>query len=124
MAKKKVAKKTVKKATKAKVSKKKVIKKVKAEKPIGKVTHFFDHISVAAIKLLAPLKVGDIVRIKGHVTDFVEKVESMQIEHVNVLKAKKGDEIGIKVKDKIRDHDYLYAAKEKDLIKPVSESIG
>ena len=117
---KKTVKKTVKKATKGKASKKKVVKKVKAEKPIGKVTHFFDKISVAAIKLLAPLKVGDIVRIKGHVTDFVEKVESMQIEHVNVLKAKKGDEIGIKVKDKIRDHDYLYAAKEKDLIKPVS----
>jgi acyl-CoA hydrolase len=117
MAKKKAAKK---KAAKAKASKRKVVKKVKAEKPIGKVTHFFDKISVAAVKLLAPLKVGDIIRIKGHITDFVQKVESMQIEHANVLKAKKGDEIGIKVIDKIRDHDYVYAAKEKDLMKPAA----
>jgi len=121
MAKKKAAKKkVVKKSTKAKASKKKVVKKVKAEKPIGKVTHFFDKISVCAIKMLAPIKAGDIIRIKGHITDFVQKVESMQLEHVNVLKAKKGDEIGIKVIDKIRDHDYVYTAKEKDLIKPVA----
>lgn len=110
-----MAKKITKKKAKAKPKKKTAVKKPKI-KALGKVTHFFDRISVAAIKLLAPLKVGDMIQIKGHVTDFTQKIESMQIEHQNVLKAKRGDEIGIKVKEKVRDHDLVYQAKEEPAV--------
>jgi len=71
-------------------------------KPIGVVSNYFDHVSVAAIKLVAPLKVGDTIRFAGGETDFEQKVESMQIQHKQVKTAKKGDEIGIKVTGKVR----------------------
>ena len=73
-----------------------------AEKQIGTVSNYFDHVKVAAIKLVAPLKVGDTVRISGGDIDFEQEVKSMQIQHEKVEKAKKGDEIGIKVKKKVR----------------------
>lgn len=73
-----------------------------AEKQIGVVSNFFDHIDVAAIKLTAGLKVGDSVEFKGGETDFEQKIDSMQIHHKSVDKAKKGDEVGVKVKEKVR----------------------
>jgi len=73
-----------------------------AEKQIGEVSNYFEHIGVAAIKLSAPLKTGDEIEIKGGEVDVVQKVGSMQIQHKAVDKAKKGDEIGLKVKEKVR----------------------
>ncbi|MCD5396278.1 MAG: hypothetical protein LR000_01245 [Candidatus Pacebacteria bacterium] len=87
-------------AKKTKRTKKKVAKK---EKLIGRVTHFFDKIKVAAIKLNAPLKIGDQIRIVGGDTDFKQKVSSMEIEHRKVKRAKKGDEVGLKVREKVRE---------------------
>jgi len=73
-----------------------------ANKQIGTVSNYFDHVKVAAIKLTAPLKVGDIVQITGGEVDFEQKVASMQIQREKVDKAKKGDEIGIRVSKKVR----------------------
>ena len=73
-----------------------------ASKQIGTVSNYFDHVKVAAIKLKAPLKVGDTVKITGGEVDFEQPVKSMQIQKEKVDKAKKGDEIGIKVKKKVR----------------------
>lgn len=72
------------------------------DKQIGIVSNYFEHVKVAAIKLTAPLKVGDIVEFKGGKVDFEQPVKSIQIQHEKVEKAKKGDEIGIKVKKKVR----------------------
>lgn len=80
-------------------------------KEIGRVSGWFSHVSVAAIKLSAPLKIGDKIRIKGHTTDFEEKIASMQIENKSVKEAKKGDHIGIKVKDKVRPNDKVLLVK-------------
>ena len=71
-------------------------------KQIGTISNYFDHVKVAAIKLKSPLKVGDTVQITGGEVDFEQPVKSMQIQHEKVEKAKKGDEIGIKVKKKVR----------------------
>jgi putative protease len=75
---------------------------------IGKVTHYFTHLSVAAINLTGELKVGDTVRFKGHTSDFSEKVEGIQIEHMQVLSAKAGDKIGVKTVQHAREHDDVY----------------
>jgi putative protease len=75
------------------------------EKEIGKVSSFFSHVSVAAIKLTGKLKVGDKVHIKGNTTDFEDTIASMQIERKEVKEAKKGDHIGIKVPEKVRPND-------------------
>ena len=98
----KKAKKTQKKTQKRKKVAKKT-KKVKKEKLIGRVTHYFDKIKVAAIKLSAPLKIGDEIRIVGGEVDFKQKVKSMEINRQKIKRAKKGDEIGLKVKEKVRE---------------------
>ena len=78
------------------------------EKEIGKVSSFFSHVSVAAIKLTAKLKVGDKIHIKGSTTDFEDTINSMQIEKKEVKEAKKGDHIGIKVPEKVRPNDTVF----------------
>ena len=77
------------------------------EKKIGTVTHYFDHISVAIIKLSTVLTVGDKVHIKGHTTDFKQEIKEMQIEHESIEKAKKNQEIGVKVKEQVREGDQV-----------------
>ena len=78
------------------------------EKEIGKISSFFSHVSVAAIKLTGKLKVGDKVHIKGNTTDFEDTIGSMQIEKKEVKEAKKGDHIGIKVSEKVRPNDTVF----------------
>jgi translation elongation factor EF-1alpha len=79
------------------------------EEEIGKVVGYFSKIAVAAIDITqGSLKVGDKIHIKGHTTDLEQIIESIQIEHQNVPEAKPGDSIGIKVKDRVRDHDMVY----------------
>ena len=84
-----------------------------AEEEIGVVTHYFGHIMVAGLKLeRGSLKVGDTIRFHGHTTDFAQKVESVQVDNVSVVEAKPGEEIGIKVTDKVRAHDKVYKVTE------------
>lgn len=83
-----------------------------AEEKIGTVSHFFDKASVAAIKLDSDLKVGETIRIKGATTDFVAKVDSMQINREDVDSAGPGDEIGIKVPEKARNGDEVFKVEE------------
>ncbi len=75
---------------------------------IGTVTHWFGHLSVAAVELTAPLAVGDRIHIKGHVTDLVQDVSSMQIEHHQVERAGPGEDVAIAVGDHVREHDRIY----------------
>ena len=82
------------------------------EKKIGVITHYFGDISVGIIKLDAPLKVGDTIHIKGAHDDITQSVDSMQIEHESVESAKKGDEVGIKVIEKVHPHDEVYILAE------------
>jgi len=80
----------------------------KIGKEIGAVTHFFDKIGVAVIKLKAGLKAGEKIRIKGATTDFEQHAESMQVDMKPIAAGKKGQEIGMKVKDRVRPGDAVY----------------
>lgn len=77
---------------------------------IGIVTDFFSHVSVAAIQLTGSLKVGDTILIQGHTTSVEQVVDSMQIEKQSVQEAKAGDNIGIKVSQRVRKHDKILKA--------------
>ena len=79
-----------------------------AEVIIGTVSDFFAKPMVAGIELAAPLKVGDTIHIKGHTTDIVMTVQSMQIDNVNVTEAKTGDAVGIKLADRARKGDTVF----------------
>ena len=75
---------------------------------IGHVTHFFSKISVAVVKLMLPLSVGDRILVKGPSTDFEQIVESMQIEGKSIPRAEGGQNIGLKVVQPAREKDVVY----------------
>jgi len=83
------------------------------EKRIGVVTHYFGKITVAIIKIEEEgLKLGDTIHLKGHTSDFTQKVESMELEHKVVQEAKVGDSIGIKVSEHAREGDVVHKVIE------------
>ncbi len=77
-------------------------------KQIGEVKDYFSHVEVAAVKLSGVLKLGDKIKIIGGNTDFEQIIESMQINKQAVEKAKKGDEVGIKITEKARKGYKVY----------------
>lgn len=78
-------------------------------KLIGAVTHYFSNIGVCVIDLSSTLKEGDTIRVVGgENTDFTQAIDSMQIEHEKVKSAKKGDSVGLKVKEKVREGYKVY----------------
>lgn len=79
-----------------------------SEELIGTVTHFFPKPSVGVVKLTGELKVGDRVRFHGHTTEFEQEVASMEVEHGKVDSAAAGDEVAIKVDDRVRRHDQVF----------------
>jgi hypothetical protein len=78
------------------------------EKEIGKVTHYYSHLSVGIIELKDALNVGDTIHIKGHSSDFTQGVDSIQIEHASVSEAKAEDVVGIKVIQKVHPQDKVF----------------
>ena len=115
-------KKVVGRVKKAKLKPKKAVKKVAKKAPakkaksavlrldkIGEVTHYFPHVNAAAVLLLKDgLKIGDEIYLKGHTTDFKEKIKSMQIDHVSIEEGKSAQEIGLLVKSRVRIGDSVY----------------
>lgn len=76
---------------------------------IGVVTHYFSHLTVAVVKLeAARLRVGDTIHIRGHTTDFKQRVDSLQVNHAAVQEVGPGDDFGLKVRDHAREHDIVY----------------
>lgn len=80
----------------------------KEGKLIGKIIHYYGNIGVGIIELVGDLSVGDTIRVKGGSIDFEQKIESMQIEHKDIQKAKKGQSVGLKVKEKVKEGDEVY----------------
>ena len=79
------------------------------ETRIGTVTHYYNHLHVAGVTIAeGELHKGDTIRVKGHTSDFEQKVESMQIDHEVVEVAKPGDQIGLTVIEYAREHDTVY----------------
>ena len=82
------------------------------EKKIGKITHYFGNIGVGVLELSGELKVGETIRIVGGDRDFTQEVSSMQVEHENIEKAKKGDAVGLKLDELAKPGDLVYKVKE------------
>lgn len=83
------------------------------EEEIGKITHFFSKINVGVLELVkGELRIGDTIHIKGHTTDFYQKVESMQVEHAPIETAEKGMEVGLKVEASVRQGDLVLKVTE------------
>jgi putative protease len=77
-------------------------------KRVGKVTHYFDHVAVAVLELTEAIKVGDMVHFLGHSTDFKQAVVSLQIEHKPVEAAKPGQDVAMKVEQRVHPGDAIF----------------
>jgi len=78
------------------------------EKEIGRVTHYFSRIGVAGIKLTDTLSEGDTIHIVGHTTDFTQEAHSMELENQPITEGQPGQEIGLKVQERVRRSDQVY----------------
>jgi hypothetical protein len=122
-ARKKVVKKKKAPARRALPKAKKPAKRRKAAKPvpagpvvkpppgerIGIVTHYFNHLSVAVVKVESgTLRVGDNIHFRGHTTDFGQRIESLQVNHAPVTAVGPKDDFGMKVRDHVRENDVVY----------------
>jgi hypothetical protein len=88
-------------------------KPASSEQRIGVVTHYFSHLSVAVMQLEpgATLRVGDVIHIWGHTTDFTQKVESLEVDHAPVAEVEPKDDFGLKVIEHSREHDVVFKVR-------------
>jgi len=77
-------------------------------KRVGQVTHYFDHLGVAVLALTECVRVGDTLHFLGHSTDFQQEVRSLQIEHKPVEEAKPGQDVAIKVIQRVHPNDAIF----------------
>jgi translation elongation factor EF-1alpha len=83
------------------------------EEEVGRITHYFSRIGVGVVELTkGTLKVGDTIHVKGHTTDLIQKIDSMQMEHAPVQVANKGDSFGLQVETQVRQHDLVFKVTE------------
>ncbi|MBI3128411.1 MAG: translation elongation factor-like protein [Candidatus Tectomicrobia bacterium] len=82
------------------------------EHRIGRITHYYKRLGVAALELEEPLRVGDRVHIAGHTTDLAQPVETLEIDHRRVLKALPGQSAGVKVYGRVRPGDAVLLEEE------------
>ena len=75
---------------------------------IGKVIHFFTNINVAVIQLSEKLSVGEKLSFEGATTNFEQRLDSMQMHNKPVKEASKGDAIGVKVRERVREGDQVF----------------
>ena len=79
---------------------------------IGVVTHYFSHLSVATLRLESgTLRVGDVIHIRGHTTDFIQKVETLEVNHAPVTEVGPNEEFGLKVVEHAREHDVVFKVR-------------
>jgi putative protease len=89
------------------------------DEAVGVVRDYFRKIGVAAVEVTGGvIRIGDNLRFLGHTTDFIQRIESMQANHQDVLEAAKGDFVGIKVLDRVREGDlvFLEGGKAEELL--------
>jgi len=78
------------------------------EEEVGRIIHYFSKINVGVLEVSkGKISKGDTIHIKGHTTDFYQKVESLQIEHSNVDSAEMGQSVGLRVESPVRENDIV-----------------
>jgi hypothetical protein len=79
---------------------------------IGVVTHYYSHLAVAIIRLESGmLRAGDVIHIRGHTTDLIQKVESLEVNHTPVTEVGPNEEVGLKVVEHAREHDVVFKVR-------------
>jgi translation initiation factor IF-2 len=84
----------------------------KKDKAIAEIIHWYDKIGVAVIKLAGVLKMGDKIVVRRHDHEFKDTILSMQVDHEDVSKGKKGDEVAIKLSEATKEGALIYKDEE------------
>jgi translation initiation factor IF-2 len=82
-----------------------------ADSKVGRIDHYYDNISVAVLEVTDnTVSVGDTIKItdKDGEERFTQKIESIQVDHENVDEANKGDAVGLKVDQPVKEGDLVY----------------
>ena len=86
------------------------------EVEIGRITHYYNHLHVAVVKLTEPIHVGELIHILGHSTDFMQKVTSLQIDYHNVTGVNPGEDVALKVIEPVHEHDVIYRVPAEEFV--------
>lgn len=78
------------------------------ETPLGRVTHYFTHIGVAALSLTGELRMEDILHFSGHNTDLVQKVWSIEVDHQKIERALPGMVVAVRVAEPVHKGDEVF----------------
>jgi hypothetical protein len=87
------------------------------ERRIGVVTHYYDQLGVAVLALEDGLSIGDIVHLSGHSTDFIQRVESIEIDHEKMQVVGPGADVALKVDEQVHRGDIIFRVPEHEEIK-------
>ncbi|MEE9182345.1 MAG: EF-Tu/IF-2/RF-3 family GTPase [candidate division NC10 bacterium] len=80
-----------------------------SEEQVGRVIRYFGKVGVAVIEIQAgELRIGDTIRVRGKTTDYSQRVESMEVERQPIQTAGPGQVVGVKVQERVREHDLVY----------------
>jgi hypothetical protein len=82
------------------------------DKEIGEVTHYYNRLGVAVIKLSGELNVGDEIVILGHTTDLQQQVSSLEVDRKKIMSAAPGTEVAMLVGERVRGGDKVYKVIE------------
>lgn len=82
--------------------------KAKVQKPVGKITHYYDKIEVGIIKLAGAVKLGEVLRFHGKHGEFVQALTSLQFDHKPIAKGTKGKDVGVKVNQPVYEGDLVF----------------
>ena len=82
------------------------------EERVGTVTHYFRQVNVGAVALEEVVELGDVLHFRGHTTDFRQSITSMEVDHESVEVAGPGDEVAIRVEERVREGDEVYRVEE------------
>jgi putative protease len=73
------------------------------------VTHYYPRPRAAIIRLEQEgLRSGDTIHVRGHTTDFYQRVERLERDHAPVQNAVAGEEIAVQVSQRVREGDAVY----------------
>lgn len=88
---------------------------------VAHVTHYYSKIGVAVLALSDAITIGDAIHIAGHTTDFCQMIKSMQIDHHPVTVARPGDDVALKVLDRVRVGDRVFRVTGADALEFLSK---
>ena len=76
---------------------------------VGLVTHYYPHVDACVVAIeTGDLRVGDTIHIRGHTTDFYQRIDRIEVEHKAVATAYAGQAVGVHVSQRVREHDAVY----------------